>query len=151
MAERRLDQIDERLIALLRANARTPAALLSRQLGLSRSAVQDRMRRLERDGVLRGYTALLGEVPASPFLAQVLVQLDPKLHDRAVSALRGMPEVLRCCTVSGEPDLVIEVTAPSADALDDVLTRIGKLYGVARTTSHVVLSTKWDRRATPKL
>jgi DNA-binding Lrp family transcriptional regulator len=147
MANRSLDTTDEQLLSLLQANARLPAAALARRLGLSRSAVQERLKRLERDGVILGYSVLLAK-PArpSPFAAHVMVTLEPKLHDRAITALRGMPDVRACHTVSGEYDLVIEVTAPSAEALDDILTRIGKLPGIARTTSSIVLSTKFDRR-----
>ena len=146
MAKRALDETDQRLIALLRGNARLPAVSLARHLGLSRSAVQERMRRLERDGVVQGYTLLLGETPGGAVAAHVMIDLDPKLHDRAVAALRGLPEVLSCHTVSGAHDLVAHVAAGNAAALDDVLTRIGKLPGVARTTSSVLLATKWDRR-----
>ena len=146
MAKRALDEIDQRLIVLLRANARLPAVSLARQLGLSRSAVQERMRRLERDGVVQGFTIVLGAPPADSVAAQVMIDLDPKLHDRAVAALKGMPEVQTCHTVSGAHDLVAHVAAANAAALDEVLTRIGKLPGVARTTSSVLLATKWDRR-----
>ena len=147
MAKRSLDELDEQLISLLRGNARLPTAALARQLGLSRSAVQERMKRLERDGVVTGYTVTLAEpAPQAPFVALVMIDLDPKLHDRAIAALRGMPAVRRCHTVSGAHDLAIEVEAPSAAALDDLLTRIGKLPGIARTTSSILLSTKFDRR-----
>lgn len=146
MAKRSLDETDQRLIALLRGNARLPAVSLARHLGLSRSTVQERMRRLEREGVIQGYTLLLGEAPSEAVRAQVMIDLDPKLHDRAIAALRGMPEVLSCHTLSGPHDLVAHVAAGNAAALDELLTRIGKLPGVARTTSAVLLSTKWDRR-----
>lgn len=146
MAKRSLDDTDRRLLALLGANARTPTALLARQLGLSRSSVQERLKRLERDGVIAGYTVMLGTaVPASGVSAQVMLTLDPKLQDRAVDALRGLPEVTSARTVSGRYDLVAEVTAPTSEALDAVLTRIGKLPGVTRTTSSILLSTKFQR------
>jgi len=147
MAKRNLDGVDERLISLLRGNARLPTAALARALGLSRSAVQERLRRLERDGVIAGYTAVLAAPPAAaPFTALVMIDLDPKLHDRAIAALRGMPSVRSCHTVSGAHDLAVEVEAPSATALDDLLTRIGKLPGIARTTSSILLATKFERK-----
>jgi DNA-binding Lrp family transcriptional regulator len=146
MAKRALDDTDRHLMALLRGDARLPAASLARHLGLSRSAVQERMRRLEREGVIQGYTVLLGQTPGDAVAAHVMIDLDPKLHDRAVAALRGMPEILSCHTVSGAHDLVAHVAAGNAAALDEVLTRIGKLPGVARTTSSILLATKWDRR-----
>src|SRR5437868_4017509 len=103
MAKRALDAVDERLISLLSANARLPTAALARQLGLSRSAVQERMKRLERDGVVLGYTLRLENAAAgAPYAAHVMIRLEPKLQDRAIAALRGMPEVQSCRTVSGE-------------------------------------------------
>ncbi|GIK98310.1 MAG: AsnC family transcriptional regulator [Alphaproteobacteria bacterium] len=147
MGKKQLDDTDRQLISALSANARTPAALLARRLGLSRSAVQDRLKRLERDRVILGYTVTLGaDLADSSVSAQVMLTLDPKLQDRAVDALRGLPEVKSAHTVSGVYDLVAEVTAATAEALDDVLTRIGKLPGVTRTTSSILLSTKFERR-----
>ena len=147
MGTRTLDDKDRQLIALLRVTARQPAALLARKLGLSRSAVQERLKRLERDGVIAGYTVVLGDAePKAGVSAQVMLTLDPKLQDRAVAALSGLPEVVSAHTVSGIYDLVAEVTASTSEALDEVLTRIGKLPGVTRTTSSILLSTKFERR-----
>ncbi len=56
---------DEKLIALLKANAREPTASLARKLGLARSTVQERLARLEREGIVRGYTVMLGAEAAS--------------------------------------------------------------------------------------
>ncbi len=86
------------------------------------------------------------EAPKAGVSAQVMLTLDPKFQDRAVEALRGLPEVKSAYTVSGVYDLVVEVTAPTSEALDDVLTRIGKLPGVTRTTSSILLSTKFQRK-----
>src|SRR5256885_1234973 len=82
MAKRSLDDTDRKMIALLRANARTPTAALARSLGLSRSAVQERLRRLERDQVIRGYTLTLGDDAARGGAnAHGLQALDPKQLD----------------------------------------------------------------------
>ena len=101
MAKRNLDDTDRRLISLLRANARMPTAALGRHLGLSRSAVQERLKRLERDGVITGYTIVLGETAEHPGVsAHVLLTLDPKFQDRAMAALKGLPEVSSCYTAT---------------------------------------------------
>jgi DNA-binding Lrp family transcriptional regulator len=146
MAKRSLDETDRRLIALLRANARTPTASLARALGLSRSAVQERLRRLERDGVVRGYTLILGEDGGqSGVSAHVLLTLDPKQQDRALAAIKGLPEVTAAYTVSGAHDAIAMLTAQTSAHLDEVLTRIGKMPGVNRTTSSILLSTLFER------
>jgi DNA-binding Lrp family transcriptional regulator len=146
MAKRNLDDTDRRLISLLRASARMPTAALGRHLGLSRSAVQERLKRLERDGVITGYTIVLGETAEHPGVsAHVLLTLDPKFQDRAMAALTGLPEVSRCYTVSGVYDAVAMVRASTSAHLDEVLTRIGRLPGITRTTSAILLSTMFER------
>jgi DNA-binding Lrp family transcriptional regulator len=85
---------DARLIELLRANAREPTASLARKLGLARSTVQERLARLERDGVVRGYTVRLAdEAQAGRLRAVVMIETDPKQADRVSVELRKMPEV----------------------------------------------------------
>lgn len=147
MAKRGLDDTDRRLIALLRVHARTPTAALARSLGLSRSAVQERLRRLERDGVIRGYTLVLGEEgEPGGVSAHVLLTLDPKQQDRALAAIKGLPEVVAAYTVSGAHDAIVMLAAQTSTHLDAVLTRIGKMPGVNRTTSSILLSTLFERR-----
>jgi DNA-binding Lrp family transcriptional regulator len=146
MAKRSLDDTDRRLIALLRANARTPTAALARSLGLSRSAVQERLRRLERDSVIRGYTLTLGDEAARGGVsAHVLLTLDPKQQDRALAAIKGLPEATAAYSASGTHDAIVMLTAETSSHLDEVLNRIGKMPGVNRTTSAILLSTLFER------
>ena len=128
MAKRSLDDIDRGLIALLRGNARLPTAALGRRLGLSRSAVQERLKRLERDGVILGYTLILGRQSERPEIeAHVHLILDPKLQERAFQALKGLPEVAAAYTAAGPFDAVALLSARSAAHLDEVLTRFATL------------------------
>ncbi len=74
---------DAKLIDLLRANAREPTASLARKLGLARSTVQERLARLEREGVVKGYTVRLAdEAQANRLRAVVMIETDPKQADR---------------------------------------------------------------------
>jgi DNA-binding Lrp family transcriptional regulator len=75
----------------------------------------------------------------------VLLTLDPKFQDRAMASLKGLPEVSSCYTVSGVYDAVALVRASTASHLDEVLTRIGRLPGITRTTSAILLSTMFER------
>jgi DNA-binding Lrp family transcriptional regulator len=145
MTIRRLDEIDEKLIGLLRANARLPAASLARELGISRPAVHERIKKLEAGGVIQGYTIVAAKAPSNALRAHVLVGLDPKLHDRAIAALRAFRAIRRLHTVSGDFDLLLELTAATAEELDDVLTRVGHVAGVKHTKTSVLLSTRLDR------
>jgi DNA-binding Lrp family transcriptional regulator len=145
MTIRRLDEIDEKLIGLLRANARLPAAALARELGISRPAVHERIKKLEAGGVIQGYTVVAGKRPTNALRAHVLVSLDPKLHDRAIAALRAFRAIRKLHTVSGDFDLLLELSAATSEELDDVLTRVGHVAGVKHTKTSVLLSTRLDR------
>ena len=146
MDKRPLDEIDERLLLLLERNARESTTNLAKKVGLSRPAVHERIRRLEREGVVRGYTALLAAAAAPrQMAAHVLVSLEPRFHERIVETLSALPEVRRLTTVSGEYDLVAEVAVRDPAELDRLLTRIGKIPGIARTVTLVVLTSWVDR------
>jgi DNA-binding Lrp family transcriptional regulator len=145
MTNRRPDETDEKLLGLLRVNARTPAAALARELGISRPAVHERIKKLEKSGVIQGYTIVAANTASTALRAHVLVGLDPKLHDRAIAALRAFRAIRRLHTVSGDFDLLLELSAATAEELDDVLTRIGHVAGVKQTRTSVLLSTRLDR------
>jgi DNA-binding Lrp family transcriptional regulator len=141
-----MDDLDKRLLALLGENARAPAAQLGRRLGLSRTTVQSRIERLERRGIIVGYAARLSaEHEAGAVRAHVMITVKPK-EQRAVEAgLRTIPQVRALQTVSGAFDMVAQVVADSTAEMDALVDRIGELPGVERTTSSIVLSTKFDR------
>lgn len=137
---------DSRLIALLKANAREPVASLARKLGLARSTVQERIARLEREGVIKGYTALLSEeTEARKLRAVVMIAADPRQADRIGAELKRMPEVRALSAVSGAYDMMAIVEAETASRMDAALDRIGKAHGVARTVSSIILSEKFSR------
>ncbi len=141
-----LDPIDRMLLNLLRENARTSTAELARKLHLSRTTVQSRIERLERNHVVAGYTIQVpDEVEASLVRTFVLITLAPKRSGTIEAALRRIPEVRTLHSVSGPFDLLAIVTAQSIGELDAVIDRIGLLDGVERTTSAIVLSTRIDR------
>jgi len=146
MADRPLDPADRRLLALLQANAREPAASLARKLGLSRSAIQARIARLERDGVIKGYTArLASDADGSGIRAHVAMAVTPKSAERVVRALRGMPEVKSLSAVSGDYDLLAILAAETPARLDALLDEIGGLDGVERTTTSLMLNKHFER------
>lgn len=137
---------DSRLIALLKANAREPVASLARKLGLARSTVQERIARLEREGVIRGYTTLLSdESEARKLRAVVMIAADPRQADRIGAELKRMPEVRALSAVSGAYDMMAIVEGETPQRMDSALDRIGKATGVARTVSSIILSEKFSR------
>ncbi|MBE7419931.1 MAG: Lrp/AsnC family transcriptional regulator [Ideonella sp.] len=141
-----LDDTDRALLALLRDNARMPTAVLARRLKLSRTTVQSRMARLERERVIAGYTvAVSAEVEADLVRAHVLITLEPRKSAPIEAALRRIPELRTLHSVSGPFDLIAVVAAASIGELDRLIDRIGMLDGVERTTSAIVLSTRIAR------
>ena len=141
-----LDPTDVSLLALLRDDARAPTAELARKLGLSRTTVQSRMERLQRQRVIAGYTVVVpDELEAELVRAHVLITLAPKRSGAIEVALRKIAEVRVLHSVSGPFDLIAVVAAASIGELDALIDRIGGLDGVERTTSAIVLSTRIQR------
>jgi DNA-binding Lrp family transcriptional regulator len=146
MSTVRLDTTDHQLLALLRENARAPTAELARRLKLSRTTVQSRLARLERERVIAGYTVKVSpEAEAGQVRAHILITLEPRKAGPIETALRRIPELRTLHSVSGPFDLIAIVAASSIGELDDLIDRIGALDGVERTQSAIVLSTRIDR------
>lgn len=141
-----MDSTDERLLTLLEADARISVTALAARLKLARSTVQDRLNRLERSGVIRGYTIRRADARTTRLIrAQAMLSIDPKLSERIVADLKALPELKRLVTISGEFDLIAEIAAETTERLDTLLDHIGRLKGVQRTMSSIVLSVKAER------
>lgn len=141
-----MDDTDKRLISLLKENARSPTAELGRRLGLSRTTVQGRIERLERQGVIVGYTARLSDDhERGAVRAHVMITVRPKEARSVESALRALPSVRVLHSVSGPFDLLAVLIAPTVAEMDETIDQIGDLPGVERTTTSIILSTRLDR------
>jgi DNA-binding Lrp family transcriptional regulator len=141
-----MDSIDQRLLSALRENGRASTAELARRVGRSRTSVQSRIERLEKDGVILGYGVRLApEQELGAVRAHVMIKVGPK-EARAVSAaLKAIPQVRVLHSVSGDVDLIAVAAAASVAEMDTVIDHIGALDGVERTTSSIILSTKFER------
>ncbi|WP_073456020.1 Lrp/AsnC family transcriptional regulator [Pseudonocardia thermophila] len=137
---RQLDDLDLRILELLRREGRASMADLGRAVGLSRTAVLARVQRMERSGVIRGYHADVAE-PGAATAHRARVGIVHRTTDVAgyVRRLAALPGVSEIETVTGEYDLFVLVTAPTADALDKVLDDISRWRETVRTTTWVVL------------
>ena len=142
-----LSDKDRELIALLQNNAREPVASLARKLRLSRTTVQDRLRRLEQAKVIEGYgLKLCDDATVAGIRAFVTVEVEPRRTQEVIRALIKLPQIDSLHTVSGKFDLIARLGAGSSDELDTVLDRIGQVAGVTGTESAIILSTKLARR-----
>ena len=143
---RRITPADAALLSALRDNARASTAQVARRLGVSRTTVQSRLERLEREGVIRGYTVRVDEeVERGHIRAHIMITVLPKQMPAVVQALRDMPQVRSLHSVSGAHDLVAMGVVPTVEEMDQLTDCIGALAGVERTTSSVILSTKFER------
>ena len=141
-----MDAIDEKLLFALRENARASTAELARLVGRSRTSVQSRIERLEKQGIIRGYGVRLApEHGLGAVRAHVMIKVGPKVTRGVTAALRAIDQVHVLHSVSGEVDLIAVAATATVAEMDQVIDRIGALDGVERTTSSIILSTKFER------
>ena len=142
----RITPADELLLSVLREDARASTADIARKLGLSRTTVQNRIARLEAQGVIRGYTVRVHDDYArSRINAHILITLRPKQMPSVVKTLQAMPEVRVLYSISGGFDLIAQAVAASVGEMDVLTDAIGAIDGVERTTTSIILSTKFER------
>lgn len=148
----RLDALDVRLIRILAEHPRTGFLELARLTRVSRATVQARVTRLEEAGVIIGYGPDLDLTAAGyPVRAFVSLEIAQGKLDRVAVALAEIPEILEACATTGRTDLECRVAATSHEALQQVLLRIDRVPGVARSTSTIVLSEVVAPRVLPLL
>ncbi len=137
-----MDDLDHRLIALLRADARESVASLAKKLGVARGTVQNRMARLQADGTIVGYTVRLKpDVQEQSIRAFMTIAAEGNQVDAVVKALRGDPAVASLHSTNGRWDLVAELRADSLASFDRVLARISRTPGVSSSETSLLLST----------
>lgn len=142
----RITAADELLLSQLRDNARASTAEIARKLGLSRTTVQNRIARLEQQGVIRGYTVRVDdELERDRIRAHILITLRAKQMNAVVKSLQAMHEVRVLYSISGGHDLIALAVTTSVGEMDVLTDRIGAIDGVERTNSSIILSTKFER------
>ncbi len=141
-----IDEKDLKLLELLKNNARAPTSGIARTLGVSRSTIQSRIEKLERSGVIEGYTLrMTDEYERSRIKAHVMISVAPKLSSRVAHSLRAFTEVSSLYAVSGPYDLIAVLSCQTTERIDELLDEIGALPGIRKTTSSIILSTKFAR------
>jgi DNA-binding Lrp family transcriptional regulator len=137
-----MDTTDRQLLSLLRDNARTSVAAMAKALGVARGTVQNRLARLEADGVIQGYTVRLKLADEDRRIrALMTVAVEGNRTDEVLRALRGDPAVCALHTTNGRWDIVAELQTDSLEAVDRVLGRIRQIDGISNTETSLLLST----------
>jgi DNA-binding Lrp family transcriptional regulator len=141
-----LDGTDRELLSLLQTNARESVTTLGKKLGVARTTVFARLKRLEDSGVITGYSVRLNQATLEKSLqAYVGLSVAPKSGRDVLKRLNKMPEIKLVCSVSGPFDYVAWIRAETPDVLDRLLDEIGDIDGVSKTNTSVVLAERINR------
>jgi Lrp/AsnC family transcriptional regulator, leucine-responsive regulatory protein len=132
-----LDHFDSRIIALLQADARLTMAELSRQIKLSQPATAERVRKLEAQGIITGYRAVV-DAQALGLNIRALVRIGRSNYDRVKKLLEKAPEVRTAHNITGEDSWLIEITVRDVAHLDTVISKFCEL---GETSTSIVLNT----------
>jgi DNA-binding Lrp family transcriptional regulator len=137
---------DQQLIALLQKNGRLSVSEMARKLSASRTAVQMRLQKLERNGVINGYTVTLSPTYLEKRVqALVMIKLSTGSRKRIEAELSAIKQLTSLYSISGVFDMSGVISARSMAELDVIIDKIGCMTGIDETMSSIILSTKFDR------
>jgi DNA-binding Lrp family transcriptional regulator len=137
-----MDDLDRKLLSLLRENARAPIAALAKALGVARGTVQNRIARLEKEGVIVGYTVRLKpQAEGQPIRAIMTIAVEGNRTQSVLKALRGEPAVAALHSTNGRWDFVAELRVENLQEFDRVIARISLFEGVSRSETSLLLTT----------
>lgn len=146
----KLDRIDRQILALLREDGRMSHAAIAKEVGLSGPAIHERVRKLERNGIIKGYSAIIDPEAVGKFhVAYTLVTTADGVefaHDEeVVRQICAEPDVLEFHRVAGQDCYLIKIRTDTNKELEQLLRRIRCIPGVARSRTTVVLSTELEK------
>ena len=140
-----MDDLDRQLIALLRDDARSSIASLAKKLRVARGTVQNRLARLEEEGVIVGYTVRLRPHAEEHGIRAVMtIAVEGNRTQAVLRALRGDPAVAALHTTNGRWDFVAELRAENLQEIDRIISRISLLEGVSQSETNLLLTTYKD-------
>lgn len=133
-----MDEIDLKLLTLLQHNARSAIKYLSQEVSLSSPAVSARIERLERQGVIQGYTLKVDPLQLGHhILSYIHLDLSPNEKPRFIPFITSCTNVIECNCVTGPYSMLIKVSYPSTHELDAF---IGELQQFGKTETQIVFS-----------
>lgn len=136
-----MDDLDRQLLSLLRENARAAIAALAKKLGVARGTVQNRLARLEKEGVIVGYTVRLKpQAEGQQIRAIMTIAVEGNRTQSVLKTLRGEPAVVALHSTNGRWDFVAELRVENLQEFDRVIARISLFEGVSRTETNLLLT-----------
>ena len=143
-----MDDLDGKLITLLRHNARRSISDLAIELGVSRATVRSRMEKLEENGSIISYTVILrADAVELPVRGIMMIEIEGRVTDRVISALGALPEISSIHTTNGRWDLIAELGAATLADFDSVLRRIRLMPGITASETNLLLATPRSTKA----
>jgi DNA-binding Lrp family transcriptional regulator len=137
-----VDELDRKLLALLRADSRTPAAALAARLKVSRGTVQNRIARMQSQGIIQAFTVRTRpEMEAQRVRAVMCIAVEGERSGAVVRRLKGFPAVERIHTTNGRWDLVAELDVGSLAEFSRALDEIRTVEGISATETSLLLAT----------
>lgn len=141
-----LDDIDNKILALLMDDARTPISTIAKRVGIARTTAIARVANMEKRNVIAGYGVRLNQEAYQPAVrAYVGITIEPRAATSLVTLLQKMPEVETLCAVSGTVDYMLTLRCQSTGELDRLLDQIGAAEGVRQTATSIILTKRIDR------
>jgi len=142
-----LDERDREIVAALQEDARATYADVAQRVGLSASAVHDRVRKLEQAGVIRGYRAIIDPETIGLYITALIAAtpLDPKQPDDLPERLSDFPQVEDCYSVAGEANYILKVRTRTTGELEELIRLLREKVGVATRTT-IALSIPFEDR-----
>ena len=141
-AKYHLDDLDRKLVSLLRADGRAPVSKLADILGVARGTVQARIDRLLAEGALLGFTARVrDDHEDSAVRAVMMIEIEGRNTTQVINKLRGLPELYRLHTTSGKWDLVADVMVGNLAEFDRILREVRVIDGIRNSETSMLLST----------
>lgn len=138
-----MDDIDKRLVSMLRHNGRSSVSDLATGLNLSRATVRSRLDRLQTSGDVVGFTVVLREdVARDPVRALMMIGIEGRGTDRVIRQLNSLQQVRALHSTNGRWDVIAELGTDTLEALDNVLSHIRKFDGITQSETSLLLSTR---------
>jgi Lrp/AsnC family transcriptional regulator, leucine-responsive regulatory protein len=148
MSFRDLTSTDHKILTILQANAREKVSNIARKIRMSRNAVVQRLHRLEKSGVISGYTIRLGEPSKlrNSVQAYLLIYLTGPICERVLPSIARIPEIKISQSISGDIDMICYAEGETLADLNRVRDELERIRGVTKVVTAPILAHRFDRR-----
>ena len=138
-----MNDLDARIIALLKRNARVSITQMSFELGVSRVTIDSHIKKMEASGVISGYTVTLGaEEFRHNVSGWILINVNANAEEEVIKKMISMPEITRLHTTNGRWDLAAEIQTQTLESFDSAISRLRQIPGIQETDTSLLLSSR---------